>query len=781
MIRVYFTIAIRNMVRRPGYAVLNCVGLSAGVAVAAITALFLYHELSYDGFHKNADRIFRISGKQNDSWFAALPAPYSNFITENQIPEIETYARIRRWPPKYLRHNENRFYERKVFFTDVNSMFFEVFNFKAIQGDLTKAFRAPNSVVLTKSIATRIFDSPEAVGRTLMFDTLHLTVTAVIEDLPSNSNFDFRVLISNQKAMEQASALFTFCLIREDAETTSVLNKLSAFGVPSEDFSKLQDIQAIQLRDLHFDGNMVYEMKPAGNKVYLGVFLIIGGAILVLSVFNFINLSVAVYSRRVKEIALRKIVGAARRQISSQFLIESITISLLGLPLILILTGLMLPWFNAYMGIQISNYYVRTPEGMILMTMAILFIGLVAGIYPAWVLPRISSLTAFRQTASSAFGSWNMRTVLVSMQITAMVMIFTASWIINRQLDFLNEKDLGFEKEGLIKLKGAWTVDSISYSRIKNRLLQHPSVVSVSNGFAPGDEDYGFAFRSENSDVIHNDLITFGTDQDYVSTLGLKIVKLRDGASLSDASNLVLINETLAGKLALDNPIGQCIILSPGKKHERKKIIDGVFSDFHFFSLHQSVSPLMLTIRPFGSGINENILVKVKTTAMAESFAYINSVVKEESPDVPLTAEFLDETLAGLYQKEQQLSFFSQILLVITVLLSAIGLVGLASYMIHQKTREIGIRKVLGATVSNVIVLVGKPFFRMAILGFVVGSTISFFVLQQWLESFAYRVPATWIVFIVTLGGMFLLLSLTVGTHAIRAAHSDPVKAIRSE
>jgi putative ABC transport system permease protein len=781
MFRAYLAITMRNLLRRPGHTVLNFLGLSIGIAVASITALYLHHELSHDAFHKKSECIFRISGKQNDSWFAALSAPYSNFITENQIPEIESYARIRRWPPKYLRRNDDRFYERKVFFTDVNSGFFEMFDFKAIDGNLNDVFREPNSVVLTKSTATRIFGTAEAVGQTLMFDTLNLNVTAVIEDLPSNSNFDFRVLISNQKAMEQASALFTYCVISEAGSKKAVMDKLSAFGVPSEDFSKLQDIQVIPLRDLHFEGNMVYEIKPAANTTYLVVFLIIGVAVLVLSVFNFVNLSVAVYSQRVKEIAIRKIVGAARQQISSQFLIESIATTLIGLPLILILIGLLLPWFNAYMGVEIENYFFNRLEGRIAMMIGVLVIGLVAGIYPAWVLPRISSLIAFRNNGSSALGSWNLRTILVSLQITAMVIIFTASWIINQQLNFLNEKDLGFEKEGVIKLKGAWTVDSVAYARIKSRLLQHPSVVSVSNGFAPGDEDYGFAFRLENSEVIHNDLIAFGTDQDYIGTLGLKLVKLREGASLTDASNLVLVNETLVKKLGLNDPIGQCVVLSPGKNHERRKVIDGVFADFHFFSLHQGVSPLMLTIRPFGSGINENILVKVKTSAMAESFGYINKVVKEESPDVPLTGEFLDETLANQYKKEQQLSFFSKILLVITILLSAIGLVGLASYMITQKTKEIGIRKVLGATVRDVVLLIGKPFFRMTILAFLIGSTISFFVVQQWLESFAYRIPTTWIVFLFTLGGMFLLLSLTVGSHAIRAANTDPVKAIRSE
>lgn len=780
MLNAYVSVAIRNFLRRPGYTLLNAAGLSAGIAVAAIAALYLHHELRYDSFHRHADRIFRISGKQNDSWFAALSAPYSNYIGEDQISGIDAYTRIRRWPPKYIQQNENKFYERKVFFTDVNSTFFQMFDFKAIEGNPVTAFRQPNSVVLTRSIALQVFGSREAVGQTLMFDTLSLTVTAVIEDIPSHSNFDFKVLIANDEAMERASALFTFCRISEKADRMSIQEKLLAVSVPKEEFSKLQDIRMIPLKDIHFDGGMVYEMKPAGNKVYLVVFFIIGTAMLILSVLNFVNLSVAVYSRRVKEIAIRKIAGAQKRQIAVQFLVESVALALLSLPLILIVVQLIIPWLNAYMSIMLTNVFVWSFTGFAIITGGVLFVGLVAGMYPAIVLPRISSQVAFRNSPV-IFGSWNVRTILVSVQITALVMIFTASWIIRQQLQFLNDKELGFDKEGLIKLKGAWMIDSAQYNRIKNRLLQNPAIVSVSNGFAPGDEDYGMTFKAENNDALHNDLITFGTDREYVGTLGLNIVALRNGTSLSDASSLVLVNETFARRLAFDDPIGQCVVLSPGKKHERRKVVDGVFSDFHFFSLHQQMVPMMLTIRGFGSGINENILVKVKTAGMRDSFAFINQVAKEESPDIPLTAEFLDDTLSQLYLKEQQLSFFSQVLLIMTILLSAIGLVGLVSYMIQQKTKEIGIRKVLGATLNDVVVLIGKPFFTPMMLSFAVGSVFSFFALQRWLESFAYRTTAGAAVFLITLGSIALLLFVTVGSHAIRAAHIDPVKAIRSE
>jgi putative ABC transport system permease protein len=407
-------------------------------------------------------------------------------------------------------------------------------------------------------------------------------------------------------------------------------------------------------------------------------------------------------------------------------------------------------------------------------------VGLIAGSYPALVLPRINSLSLFKTGKITGIGSLNLRTVLVALQLTVMIVMLSSSWIIQYQMRFLTNKDLGFERDGVIKLKGAWAVDSLQYSRIKTRLLQGPSITSVSQGFAPGDEDYGFPFKSPESDIVYNDLIAFGTDLDYINTLGLKILKLQEGIS-PDKTKTVLINETLAKRLGYENPIGQCLIIAPGKKHESVKTINGVFRDFHFFSLHQSVTPMMLTLRPFGSGINENILIKVNTENLSESLLYINRVAREEAPNIPLTTQFLDDSLANLYEKEQKLSFFSAVLLCITVFLSGMGLVGLSSYIAELKTKEIGIRKVLGANLRNILRLVSAPFVKLAMIAFVMGSFISYHLMYRWLESFAYRISISWDIYVYTLGSLLVLILMTVGSHALKAAITDPVKSLRSE
>jgi putative ABC transport system permease protein len=782
MLFSYLSITLRNFLRRPVYSAINILGLTFGLAIAGLSALYLNHELSYDAFHPGAENIYRISGQQSDTWFASLSTRYSNALFENQFAEAEKTVRIRRWPAKYIQYRDEVFYERKVFFTDPRSDFFTLFNFKSVSGNLQNALRDPNSVVITESVAARIFGSSDAVGQGLTFDTLELKVTAVIEDLPSNTHLDFKVLITNENAMARASALSTYCVIGHKENFTKLKKKLMAVSVPSAEFSALQDCKIIPLKDLHYEGNLTYEMKPAGNKMYLLVFTLIGSAILLLSCFNFINLSVAVYAQRAKEIAIRKIVGAGRKHISIQFLIESVSMTLVAFPFVLLLLQLTLPWFNSFMSINLENSFLVNVRGFFLLLTVTAAVGLFAGAYPAFILPRINALALFGKSKITALGSLNLRTVLVAFQITVMIVMLSGSIIIQTQMRYLNEKDLGFQREGIIKLKGAWSVDSTQYATIKTKLLQNPRIVSVSQGFAPGDEEYGFPFRAEGSDIVYNDLISFGTDADYIRTLEFKLLQLQDGLSLDKhESPIVLVNETLAKRLGYHDPIGKCVVVAPGKKHERNRIINGVFTDFHFFSLHQGMAPMMLTLRRTGSGINENILVRVNTSGISESVDYISATVREVAPNIPLTPEFLDDSLAKLYEKEQKLSLFSTILLSITILLSALGLVGLSSYVAQLKTKEIGIRKVLGASISSILQLISAPFVKLAFLAFVVGSCVSWYLMHSWLQTFTYRVPISFDFYLYTFAGLLVLLLLTVGSHALKASMADPVKSLKSE
>jgi putative ABC transport system permease protein len=670
MIYSFLKTVFRHFYRKPAYQALNIVTLTVGLTVAAMVGLFAWHEYHYDRFHNQSQNIYRLSGKtRSEVWFAPLSAPYSNALLSDKFSDVEKIARVRRFPPKYLHHGNEKFYESRVLFTDTKSEFFGFFNFESVYGDLHQALTKPNSVVLTESVSTKLFGTRVPLGESLVFDTLQLLVTAVIKDLPSASHFNFTVLISNDNEMARASAIFTYALLRPDADQEMLKKSLLSNEVRQND--GLADIRFIPLHQLHFENGLTYEMKPVVSKTYLFIFITIGGLVLILSCVNYMNLAMALYAQRAKEIAVRKVVGAHRLNLSSQFLFETVFISLLCVPGVLVLLQLLLPLFNQFMGVNISNLFVHNPFFLLALIGLSAMVGLLSGLYPALLMPKINSLVLFKGGFSESGRGWGLRTVSVTFQMTIMVLMISASLAINKQLNFIQTLDLGFAHEGVIKIGGAWRVDSIRYNSLKAELLGHPSVMNVSQGYAPGDEDFGFAYRKEGSNTVYNDLIAFNTDLEYLKTLSIEVKNSEFGTVLDSLpQRMILINETLAKKLDFADAVGEKIILNPGTENERSRVVRGVFRDFHYFSLHQPVAPMMLTFRPFGGGINQNILVRSKPGEMKAMMAFVTQKAKEIIPDIPLSPEFLDEDLQKQYEEETKLSVFSTVLLWIAVILS---------------------------------------------------------------------------------------------------------------
>jgi len=778
----YFKTAIQNLLKRRFYSVINILGLSLGLTAAAITVLYVRHELSYDNFHHLSDRTYRISGEQEETWFASLSAPYSNALYHQTFPEVEAITRVRPWPPKFIRYANEKFYEDKILFTDPGSDFFKIFNFSFIQGNANEALKQPNAVVLTSSVAQKLFKHENSIGKAIIYDTFHLTVTGVIKDLPSNTHFDFTVLISNAQAMQDAFALNTYCVLSKNADINGFKNKLPALSKPANKFQIIQEAAIIPLRKLHFDANMTYEMKPPGSKLYLLLFNLIGLMIVFLSCVNYMNLSIAMYAERRKEIAVRKVVGAGNFGLALQFMIEAISLCLICLPFSLVLLQLILPWFNQFMQVQLRNEFIFSLPAFGILLGITLFIGIISGSYPAWVLPKLKATMLFHRLNITSRGGLNLRQVLVTFQITVLVIIISAGWIMYRQLDYIKQKDLGFNKDAVLKLKGAWMVDSAQYYALKNELLKSHFIKSVSQGFAPGDEDYGFSYKAEGSNTVYNDLILFGADDDYLKTLGIELLDANfKNVGKEKLLRYTLINETLARRLGYTEPVGKRIIFSPGKEYEETYIIDGVVKDFNFFSLHQPVGPMLLNIRPFGSGIHENILVKLQTPDISKAMDFIRKKTEQFIPNIPITAEFLDDSLNKLYNEEQKLSALTRVLMLVTLFLSITGLVGLASYMVQLRIKEIGVRKVLGASVVDILKLLGYSFIKMLVIAIVAGSCISIFAMQKWLQNFAYKTPVSWTVFAGTSAVLLFIIIITVCGHSLKAALVNPVKLLRTE
>lgn len=781
MFRNYLLSAFRQLQRNRFYSAINIVGFTLGLSAAALTILYARHEWSYDNFFRQPDRIYRVSAKLTNEWFAQMAVPYSSSLCRKPFTEMQQCARVSQWATQFIKYGDKKLSESKIMVTDPGSEFFSIFNFRFIEGDQSNALAAPHSVVITSSLARELFGDNRAVGRLIRYDTIQLAVTGVIEDVPSNSQFDFRFLFTDATIMaDQIGAAYTYCLLAPGTNIPALKKKMIAqvrsLPKPADPFSIVQDIAIIPLKDIHFWQGAKFEIKPAGNKVYLYLFITIGAMIVLLSGMNYMNLSIAMYVNRKKEIAVRKVAGAANAQLATQFILEAIFLSLICLPLTLLVIQLILPFFNRLMDLHLSNEFIASPEGLALLAAVTLLLGFLSGSYPAWVLPRLKAISLFKKEMIPGRSGLTLRQVLVTFQMSILVLMLSASWMVRRQLHFIREKDLGFNKEGVLKITNAWHVDSSAFFYLKNKLLTNPSVKSVSQGYVPGDEDYGMSFRADGSDVVNNGLIPVHVDYDYMQTMGIRPVELPD-SDRGRNRKLVLINQTLARQLGYKDPIGKKIVLDPGKSDEITWEIGGVFQDFNFFSLRQAVPPMMLSMSPgFGQGVNNNILVKIGTEHIAQTLAFIRQKTAEIVPGIDVNYEFIDDSLNKLYDKEQKLSSLNEVLLSVDIFLSLLGLIGLAAYMNVQRNKEIGIRKVLGASVPDILLLLSSSFLKMTLVAILAGSALSLLLIRQWLDNFAYKTHLSWTVFAGTAGLLLLIIILTTGIQSLRAALVNPVK-----
>jgi putative ABC transport system permease protein len=543
---------------------------------------------------------------------------------------------------------------------------------------------------------------------------------------------------------------------------------------------KVLEIRLLPIEDLHFDGNLTYEIKPPGSRSYLWILGAIGATILVIAFTNFINLSVALYARRSREIAVRKSVGATSALLSRQFYFESIATIFISFLLALLTIYLLIPALNQLLEIRLPGPLTSAPF-IAVMTVLLPAMSLLAGAYPAFILPRIRIPDLFRQTGITTNHGLKLRMLLLGFQLVVLFFVCCALWVIHSQFQFIKNKDLGFNQHGVIKIKRAWQVDSILYQTFKTRLLQHSAIEAVSEGYAPGDEDYGFPFRAEGATEIIEGALSHGTDYDYLTVLGIKpiagVLASNDRSSLPAKS--VVINETMAKMLGYKDPVGRSFVFDPGSKYEKSLIIDGVVADYNFNSLHTPVVPQVLHLYKITKWVDESILVKVNTTQLVETVAYIQATINELAPEIPLEITFMEDALERMYKQETTLGKVVTILVTVSLLLSAVGLVALCSYMIEFRQKEIAIRKVLGAATTGIITLFLRSFLGTTLISFIVATPFCYFAMNKWIEGFAYReeIGITNFVFVFVIV-VSIVVPLSI-SQIIKAVNMNPVKILK--
>jgi putative ABC transport system permease protein len=809
MLKNYFKIAFRNLWKNKGYSAINIFGLAIGIATCLLISLYVLDELSYDKYNKNADRIYRINANikfgGDEQNLAVCPDPMA-FTMVKDYPEVENAVRFRGYGPSLVKKGNENIKEERIIYTD--STLFDVFTLPMIEGNPKKALTEPNSVVITEKVAKKYFSTTHAIGKVLRFDNKNdYKITAVIKDVPENShfNFDFFIALAGvQEANQNIWLSFnfnTYLLLRKDADVKSFQKKfdqiLAKYMFPQaeqllhinkEDFKKsgnFVNLSLIPLTDIHLRSDRVAELAPNNDVQVVYIFSIIAIFILLVACVNFMNLSTARSANRAKEVGVRKVLGTQRKNLVSQFLTEAVVMSLIAFVFAIAIAFLLLPYLNQLalkqLTLSVSDHPYLLP---LLVTFAIM-VGLLAGSYPAWYLSAFRPIQVLKGTVSAGFKRSYLRSGLVVFQFFISITLIIATIIIYNQLNYIRNRKLGFNKEQVLLVRDAYALDKQAES-FKQEVLKYPEIISgTKSGYLPvsnsgRDNESLFAEgHIENDKAVATQFWT--VDHDYLKTMGMQIVEGRDfNKEFATDSSAIILNETAVKLFGFSgNPIGRKVteLIDLNAKTTRDFTVIGVVKNFNFESLRQNIGALCMKI----GNSTGTISFRMRTTDATQTIGHIKSIWKKIAPNEPFTYSFLNEEFDNMYRSEERSGKIFISFAVLAILIACLGLFGLAAYAAEQRTKEIGIRKVLGATVSNIVGMLSKDFLKLVLLASLIAFPVSWWIMNKWLQDFAYRIHIDWWVFVLATAMAFSIAIITVSFQAIKAALTNPVKNLRTE
>jgi putative ABC transport system permease protein len=804
MIKYYLKTIIRNLMRNKFYSAINIVGLAIGITACILIMLYVQFELSYDKFHEKADRIYRVnllSVRDNNSYNLAKSSPPVRNVMQDEIPEIEEAVRVTNYEQMVMQYKNKVFNENKWCFVDDN--FFKIFSASFIYGEPTEALVQPNTVVITETTAKRYFGKENPIGKTLSrkFNN-DWTVTGVIKDFPENSHLkpDFLASIKSQPVDNNMNwinnILHTYVLVKDGAAKQDVDVKLEGVvnthvgpymkknrGVSLEEF----EVQGNQykyytqpLTEIHLDSGVYLGPEPSGNNNYLIIFSIIAVFILVIACINYMNMSTARSVNRAKEVGIKKSLGSNRKNLVLQFLSESVFVTLIALVLALALIKILLPVFNNLVDKQLVFSYTENFSTIPLLLVLGIVIGIIAGSYPAFFLSSFKPMKVINGIHTSVGSHAKLRSGLVVFQLIVTIVLFTGTFFISKQLNFLQHKELGFNKENLVIIKNAhylWT----QKSSFENELLEQPGILQVSNSTnIPGRSKWNATFFHElASDAkLMNQL---WTDVDFLKAYEIELLEGRffEKGNLANNKSIV-ISEAALKDLNVENPIGK-IIYKQRKSEETSFTIIGVIKDFHLHSLHHEMQPLVLFDDHDMLMSNGDYLSIRISGDIQENLKKIEQTWDKLANGQPLDYVFFDEDFGRLYAADVQTEKIVSIFSVLAIFIACLGLLALAAFVAEQRTKEIGVRKVNGARIGQILYSLNQNFMKWVAVAFVIATPIAYYTMNKWLEDFAYKTNLSWWIF--ALAGMLALgiVLLTVSWQSWRAATRNPVEALRYE
>ena len=806
MLRNYLRITVRNLKRHKGYSFINIVGLATGLAAFVLISLFVRNELSYDRQHENGENLYRVflsadvMGQSMET--TNTPAPMAATLVD-EFPEIVDAIRIDDFSPILVQYDDRQFYEAEFFLAD--STYFDMFTAPLSAGDAKTVLNRPNTIVITEEIAHKYFGDEDPIGKVLRVDNnIDYEITGIMQPIPNQSHFKPDLLGSFVTSSDADSPVWvnnswsTYLLLAFGTDPSSLESKFPAIvtkyvGPDIERITGQSYEEAVKaglryefllenVKDIYLHSKATDQIGPTGDIQYVYIMSAIGLFVLLIACINFMNLSTARATNRAREVGLRKVMGSDRKRLIYQFLGESFTMAGISMLLAIGLIFLALPVFNATAGTSL----VASPLLFATLFAVTIVTGLAAGVYPAFVLSGYKPVTVLQGSFSSSSKGSRLRSTLVVFQFAISISLLIGTGIVMKQLSFIQDRDVGFDKEQVVVLPLESDAGRRGFESFRNEIIQFTGVLDVagSSGLpGPGHIHQNTAFLGE-TDRMEDIFLAFLVEvsHEYVSTLGLEILHGRDfSREMTSDREGFLVNEEVLRELGLEpeNAVGSTISQVGGNDDDSNRTAEiiGVFADAHFESIHQSISPLVIGMRDWW----RYIPVRMSANQTVETLAFLEEKWTVLEPEFPFRYYFMDEDYQLYYEQERRLGQIYSYFTGLAIFIACLGLFGLASFITVQRSKEIGVRKVLGASVTSVVFLLSRQFTRLVLLSCVVAFPIAYFAMRSWLQEFAYSTTIGWEIFVIA-GVMSLAIAwLTVGFQSVRAAIADPVKALHHE
>jgi len=809
MLKNFFITIIRNISRNKFYSAINMAGLSIGLICAILITLFIRDEFSYDKYNIKHDRIYRIgsdfvlNGKQDRIAPSALPMGPT---FKEYFPEVEEFVRFIPSGKQQIKYKDQNFYEERIAYVD--SSVFNVFSYELIKGDSQKVLTEPNSVVLNQTLAEKYFGKEDPIGKVILVDdTYEFTVKGIIKDIPSNSHFKFNVLFSTSTLVERDTeeyinsrgpeafwsfSIYTFILLKENAEITSLEKKfplyyekyMREFGDQlGVDFK----IVFQKIADIHLKSDLNWD-APTGNIKYIYILFAIALFILTIAGINYMNMATARSSKRAKEVGMRKVVGAQKESIIRLFLLESLSLTFSALLIAIISVELILPLFNMIVNKDLVLSITDTPDVFLFIVAIAFILGIVSGSYPAFYLSAFKPASILKGSRKARGGNKLLRQFLVICQFTVSAIMISGTIIVISQLFFLKNKEMGFNKENIIVAPILDSAMQVNMNEFKTELKKNLNIEAVATStFLIGFSNSKTVHLYEDKGDMKEYALNFNViDFDYIDLMKLKLIQGRAFSKEidTDSTTAFIVNQSASQKFNWGiNSIGKKLQfgVSIGEhKDIRKGNVIGVISDFHYQTLSMAIEPLNLFVSE--SPEHKRMLhIKIKQNKQSETLEYIQKTWNKFSPKHAFNHFFLDDRINQRFETEERLTLMFIIFSIISILIASMGLFGLSSFMAEQRTKELGVRKVLGASTGNIVYLLTREFFKLILIANFIAIPIAYWSLNIWLQDFPYRIYIHPWIFALTLIISLIIGLFTVSWQSYKAAEADPAMAIKYE